>query len=222
MFHEFLLREIALVKFHEIVCITNMAKRSYRLRRRAESQDRTRRKIVDAAVELHQEKGLAATSMNDIAKRAKVGKVTVYRHFPDETALVTACSGQYFRLHPFPDVETWQSIPDPLARLRRGLRDAYAYHRATEPMMERVLAEARDHPLMAPYHVHWDHAADILAEPWSRSTASAGRHGLLKAAIALALSFDTWRLLVRTRNLSDKQAIELMIRLTCDCPPKPA
>jgi AcrR family transcriptional regulator len=194
-----------------------MAKRSYRLRQRAESQGRTRQKIVDAAIELHQTKGLAATTMSDIAARAKVGKVTVYRHFPDEAALVGACSGQYFQQHPFPDLEDWRSIQDAAARLRQGLRDAYAYHRATEPMMTRVLAEARDLPVMVPYHAHWRRAADVLAAAWP--PASARRQALLKAALALALSFDTWRVLVRSQHLTDEQAIELMMRLTCDCQP---
>jgi len=193
-------------------CITNMAKRSYKLRRRAESQGRTRQKIVEAAIDLHQAKGLAATTMSDIAARAKVGKVTVYRHFPDEAALVGACSGQYFERHPLPDPDDWRAIKDAAARLRRGLRDAYRYHRETEPMMTRIMAEARGLPVMEPYHAHWRHSADVLAAAWPQTSAR-GRK-LLKAALALALSFDTWHLLVRTRRLTDDEAIELMMRLT--------
>lgn len=193
-------------------------KRSYRLKRRAESQARTRQKIVDAAIELHQAKGLAATTMADIAEHAEVGKVTVYRHFPDEAALVGACSGQYFERHPFPDPEDWRGIRDPSERLRRGLHDVYTYHRATEPMLTRVLAEARDLPVMAPYHAHWQHAAEVLAAAWPPSFR---RKAPLKAALALALGFDTWRLLVRAHGLTDDQAIELMTRLTRDCGPEP-
>ena len=192
-------------------------KRSYTQKRRAESRDRTREKIVEAAIELHQTKGLAATSMRDIAECAEVGTVTVYRHFPDEAALVGACSSQYFARHPFPDPEAWRAIADPAGRLRRGLRDTYAYHRETEAMIARVLPEARDHPVMAPYHAHWRRAADVLASAWP---APLRRTPLLKAALALALSFDTWRLLVRERRLGDARAIDLVARLTCDCRPK--
>lgn len=155
--------------------------------------------------------------MSDIAGRAQVGKVTVYRHFPDEAALVGACSGQYFQRHPFPDLESWRSIDDPAERLRQGLRDTYAYHRATERMMSRVLGEARDLPITAPYHKHWRRAVDVLASGWPAR--SVRRQALLKAALALALSFDTWRLLVHVRGLTDEQAIKLMLRLTCDCEP---
>ncbi len=208
--------EIFLVKFREIACIVNIMKRTYRLKRRAETQGRTRRKIVDAAIELHQSKGLAATTVGDIAERAKVGKVTVYRHFPDEAALVGACGGQYFQRHPLPDIEDWRRIGDASERLRRGLRDTYRYHRETEAMMNRILAEARGFPIMAPYHAHWRRAADILADPWS---ASARDKAPLNAALALALAFDTWHLLVQAQFLTDDRAIELMMRLTRDCPP---
>lgn len=186
--------------------------RSYRLKRRAERQDETRQRIVDAAVELHQTKGLTATTISDIAELANVGRVTVYRHFPDEESLVGACSGQYFERHPLPDPTPWASIPDATARLRRGLRETYAYHRETEPMMSKVIADARDLPIMAPYHAHWRRAAEILAAAWPAKDRSKS----LRAALGLALSFDTWRTLIRDQGLTDIQAIELMLRLTGD------
>ena len=84
--------------------------------------------------------------------------------------------------------------------------------------MAHVLADARDHEVMAPYHAYWHRAADVLAV--RARAAGAGRS--LRAAIALALSFDTWRTLVREQGLTDEQAVELMVRLTCDCGPEPA
>jgi hypothetical protein len=41
---------------------------------------------------------------------------------------------------------------------------------------------------------------------------------LLRAGIALALTFDTWRTVVREQGLDDDQAVELMVRLGCDQP----
>jgi AcrR family transcriptional regulator len=188
-------------------------KRSYHLKRRADSQSRTRQKIVDATIELHQAKGLKATTMNDIAERAQVGKVTVYRHFPDDESLVQACSGQYFQRHPFPDLEDWRAIDDASERLRRGLNDTYDYHEATAPMMTRVLAEARHLPIMEPYHTYWKRAADVLAAGWS---VAGRRRTLLKSGLALAVSFDTWRTLVQEQQLTNAQAIELMMKLIRD------
>ena len=188
--------------------------RPYRLKQRAERHDQTRQRIIEAAIELHQTIGPAATTVTDIAERAQVGRVTVYRHFPDEPTLARACSGLYFERHPAPDPDRWRAIADPVERLRTGLSETYAHHRATEAMISHVLADARDHPVMAPYHVHWRRAADILAAGWR---VRGRRRTMLRAGIALALSFDTWRTLIREQHLDDDQAVELMVRLTCDC-----
>ena len=188
--------------------------RSYQLKRRAARQAQTRQRIIEAAIELHQTIGPAATTVSEIAERAEVGRVTVYRHFPDEPSLARACSGQYFERHPFPDPDRWHVVTDPVERLRTGLREAFAYHRATEAMISHVLADARDHPVVTPYHDHWRHATEVLAEPWRLR---GRRRALLRGGIALALSFDTWRTLTREQRLSDNQAVELMLRLTCDC-----
>jgi AcrR family transcriptional regulator len=185
-------------------------RRSYQMKRRAEAQDRTRQKIVDATIELHQSKGLAATTVGDIADRAGVGKVTVYRHFPDDGALVEACSGQYFERHPFPDLESWRKIANRYQRLRRGLRDTFRYHQETELMMTRVLPEAHNLSIMDPYHAHWQRAVEILAEPW---TAGGRDKAMLQAGLALAVAFETWHLLVRVQRLTNAQAIELMMRV---------
>jgi AcrR family transcriptional regulator len=189
--------------------------RSYELKQRAERQAETRHRIVEAAVDLHQSLGPAATTVSDVAERAGVGRVTVYRHFADETELLRACSGHYFERHPAPDPERWRALEDPTERLRTGLRETYAYHRSTEEMMIGALADLRDHEVMEPYYAHWQRAAEVLLEPWR---ARGRRRTLLRAGIALALTFDTWRQLVRELGLAEEQAIELALRLAADTP----
>ena len=68
--------------------------------------------------------------------------------------------------------------------------------------------------MLTPYHAHWRHAADVLTKPWRER---GRRRTLLRAGIAVALSFDTWRTLTREQQLTDGQALEVMLRLTCDC-----
>jgi len=184
--------------------------RKYELKSRAEQQQQTRQRIVEAAVALHQTKGILATSMADVAERAQVGRATVYRHFPDELALAKACSGQYFADHPLPDIESWPRISDPWERLRTGLSETYAYHRKTRAMMSCVLADARDHPVVLPYHAHWHRGAQILANAWTSQGAARHRR---EAAINVALSFDTWRMLAVDYGLEDAAAVELMAKL---------
>jgi AcrR family transcriptional regulator len=190
--------------------------RPYTLKRRAERQDATRQRIVNATIELHQTIGPTATTISEIAERAGVGRVTVYRHFPDELTLARACSGQYLERNPPPDPERWKAIANAEERLRTALRETYAYHHATKQMFSHVLADARDHPVMAPYHEHWRHAADVLLEPWPVRGRQRRR---LRAAIALALSFDTWRTLNQEQGLTDPQAADLMLGLAHPCNP---
>jgi AcrR family transcriptional regulator len=68
-----------------------VAERKYLMRKRAEGQDATRERIVEATAALHYEQGVAATSYIQIAERAGVGPATVYRHFPTLGSLVMAC-----------------------------------------------------------------------------------------------------------------------------------
>jgi AcrR family transcriptional regulator len=188
----------------------NHVTRAYELKQRAERQEQTRQRIIEAAIELHQTLGPARTTVTDIADRAGVSRLTVYRHFPDELALGMACSGLYWELHPLPDPEAWRSFPTLAGRLRAALEETYAYHRQTEPMMSHALADSADTPIMQPYHEHWRHAAAVVAK--------AGPHGdpgdpMLRAAVGHALAFGTWRSLTRDQELTDREAIELMLRL---------
>jgi AcrR family transcriptional regulator len=189
--------------------------RKYRLKRRAERQDDTRQRIVDAALELHQTIGPAATTVSDIAARAGVGRVTVYRHFPDELTLFRACSGSYLQRNPLPDPERWHEIAEPLQRLRSALVEVYEYHRTHEAIFTHVLADVRDHEVMTPYHAHWERAADVLVAPWR---ARGRRRALLRAGVGLALSFDAWRSLVRDHGLINDHAVEVALRLAIDLP----
>jgi hypothetical protein len=57
---------------------------------------------------------------------------------------------------------------------------------------------------MAPCHEFWDNAADLLTAAWHLR---GRRRARLKAAIALALTFETRRTLTREQQLGDDQAI---------------
>ena len=90
--------------------------RKYELKKRAERQEETRRRIVEAAIQLHRTKGPARTTFSDIAALAGVQRHTLYRYFPDERAMGLACSGLHFELNPPPDPAAWEAIADPAGR----------------------------------------------------------------------------------------------------------
>ena len=66
-------------------------KRKYELKRRAEKQADTRRRIVEATVMLHSTVGPSRTRVTDIARKAGIQRATFYRHFPDELSLYKEC-----------------------------------------------------------------------------------------------------------------------------------
>jgi AcrR family transcriptional regulator len=58
----------------------------------------TRRRIVDAAMALHAERGSRATSWDDIASKSGVSRATIYHHFPSLDKLVPDCAQVAFEL----------------------------------------------------------------------------------------------------------------------------
>src|SRR4051794_16273402 len=103
-------------------------KRPYRMKRRAELEEQTRRRITESAVALHEEVGPAQTTISAIAERTGVRRSTVYRHFPDEDALFAACSSHWRAANPPPDPRSWPSIEDPPGRTRAVLPGLYPFY----------------------------------------------------------------------------------------------
>lgn len=196
-----------------------MARRKYELKRRAEQQEETRQKIVEATVHLHETVGAAGATISAIAEQAGVERLTVYRHFPDERSLLTACTGHYLALNPPPDPSAWAAIPNAEEALRTALAEIYAYHRQTEAMMNSAQRDMTTLPilreLLVPLFDYWDGVRDLLASKFATRFATKGgdAHELLRAAIGLAVDFVTWRSLIRRQGLDDSQAIEAMMTM---------
>lgn len=189
--------------------------RTYELKQRAERQRETRRRIVEAAVELHRTVGPAQTTVKAIAERAGVTRPTVYAHFPDDRSLLEACSGKVRETVPPPDPAAWRSIADPARRLEAALRDLYGYYERLEPLLDNVQRDAATMPLVAEmnaYRVRYlEEARDLLLEAWSKRRG--GPRARLRRAIGHALEFRTWQSLVRRQGCSTGEAVRLMLAL---------
>ncbi len=185
--------------------------RPYRMTRRAELEDETRRRITESTVALHEELGPARTSISAIAERAGVRRSTVYRHFPDEAALFAACSSHWRAANPPPDPRAWTAIEDPAERTETALRDLYAFYGRTERMYASLL---RDEPLvpivqrlLGDFHGFLRAIQDILMAGRGLRGRAATR---TRAAIGHALAFPTWRSLARGQELAEDDAVALM------------
>ena len=188
-------------------------KRPYRLKERAESQERTRRRITEAAVELHGSVGPARTSISAIADRAGVQRTTVYRHFPDEDSLFASCAAHWAAANPPPDLDAWKRIADPGDRLRTGLEELYAYFRSAEEMLVNVIRDGESvEGLRGPRAARLAYIA-AAREVLVRGRPERGRRReRVKAAVGHAIDFGTWRSLARGQGLDDAGAVELMVR----------
>jgi AcrR family transcriptional regulator len=190
-----------------------MAKsRTYELKQRAERQEETRRRIVEAAVELHSTVGPARTTVTAIAERAGVTRPTVYAHFPDDRSLLQACSGHVRETVPPPDATAWGEISDPVERVEAALRDLYRYYERLEPLLENVQRDAELMPIVAEmnaYRVRYlEEARDLLLDAWSPRPRERAR---LRRAIGHALEFGTWQSLVRRQGCRRGEAVQLML-----------
>lgn len=189
-------------------------KRSYRKKRRAELEAQTRLRITESTVELHGTLGPSRTSISAVAERAGVRRSTVYRHFPDETALFSACTAHWTAANPPPDLAAWAAIKAPDDRLRSALEELYAYYRRTQQMMDNLHRDETTVPIVKQLFGGF---RGYLAA--ARETLMYGRRARgptrerVRAVIGHALAFPTWRSLACEQELDDLLAADLMRRL---------
>jgi AcrR family transcriptional regulator len=185
-------------------------KRRYELKTRAAGQEDTRRRIVQATMELHQQVGPAKTTIAEVARRAGVNRVTVYNHFPEESDLVAACQGHFMSLHPPHDLADELAIEDPAERLHAVLRALYPSYREREQMAVKVLRDRSAVPALDSLLARTlDPAQDALTDALASGL---GRKRRTRALVALALDFWTWHRLAH-EGLSDSDAADLMAEL---------
>jgi len=182
--------------------------RTYTLGRRAEQQAETRRRIVEAAVDLHGTVGPSATTVTMVAERAGVQRHTLYAHFPDERALLLACSALSLERSPLPDPERWRAIEDRAKRLAAGLGEAYGWYERNADLAACVLRDAEHHALTR-------EIAALRFGPYLAACEAVLGLGLgarQRALLRLALGFHTWRSLVRDSGLTRSAAVAALVQ----------
>jgi AcrR family transcriptional regulator len=171
--------------------------RKYELRERAEHMAETRRRIVEAAVDLHTSIGPASTSISAIAERAGVQRHTLYAHFPDTDALFRACSAHWRALHPVPDVRGLE-LPAALSAL-------YGWYEQVGGALAVLSRDAAMYPeIWSGQQRAFAKMAEDLARPL-------GRGKLVRAAVGHALALETWRSLTLREGLTRAQAVDAML-----------
>jgi AcrR family transcriptional regulator len=186
--------------------------RKYELKARAESQERTRQEIAEAAAGLHEEVGPAETTVAEIARRAGVSRLTVYKHFPDNASLYPACSAHYLSEHPLPDFAAALAPADPADRVGSLLRTVYGdWYRESRQMIRNLLRDRGSDPALDEFmRGNSDVALAGLADALTVGFGLEGDRGArLHALIRVALDFWTWERLTG-EGMDDASAAELM------------
>jgi AcrR family transcriptional regulator len=186
--------------------------RKYELKARAEKQAETRRRIVEATSALHEEVGPARTTVAEIARRAGVQRLTVYNNFPNETELFAACGEHSMAKNPPPDPSAALALDSPARRLYGVLGPLYLWYRHSARGVENLQRDRLVMPALdAVMRIRMDHSLSSLANTLANGFAPEGRSAKsVRAAIALALDFWTWRRLAG-EGISDEDAAALMV-----------
>jgi AcrR family transcriptional regulator len=177
-------------------------RRQYTLGKRADARDATRRQIVEATMACHQERGILATTLRDIARRAGVSPGTVLNHFPRMTELVHACGELTAATWPFPGDEVLAG--------RTALEDrvralAIALYRAWDtpfaPIFPRLQLERAEVPALDA----WFSDVEARHHALVRAALPVGASDAHRALAYALTSFPTWRTLT-SEGLTTEEA----------------
>jgi AcrR family transcriptional regulator len=116
--------------------------RPYRLGRRQAAVDRTRARILKAARALLVARGGGALSIEAVARRARVTRVTVYQRFGSRSKLLEALFDDLARQGGMWDLADAFRQPDPQAALARFVAIFARFWTAHRPIHRRLLALA--------------------------------------------------------------------------------
>jgi AcrR family transcriptional regulator len=172
----------------------------------------TRSRILEATIALSFEKGPLATTMGEIALRAGVERVTLYRHFGDERALHRAAALLCKERYPPPAAAPLRDIRDPKARAERALTALYAHWERMAPLVRPILRDADVAPQRFSLELRDRYVQDIRDAVLAAFPATARRRAELRDAVRHAFEFRTWDSLSRG-GFTRGRAVALMTRL---------
>ncbi|HXG26432.1 MAG TPA: TetR/AcrR family transcriptional regulator [Candidatus Binatia bacterium] len=124
-----------------------MAPRTYNLGRRAEAATATRERILEAALALYHERGVAATTLAEVARRADVSRGTILHHFGSADGLLDAVLNQVVTGLDYPDERVQAGAATQDERIRRYVDAMFRFYVRSEadwPAFSRDL----DHPVV--------------------------------------------------------------------------
>ena len=138
------------------------------------------------------ERGPLSTTMGQIAERAGVERVTLYRHFGDERGLHRAAAQYGLERFRPPDPAALREIDDPLRRTAAALERLYAHWDRMGPMVRPILRDAELAPDRVSLRLRDEYVEAIRKVVLSGFPAGIRRRRDLRDAVRHAFDFRTW------------------------------
>jgi AcrR family transcriptional regulator len=157
---------------------------------RADSALQTREALLNAGLDIAEQHGLAAMSVNRVVAAAGVAKGTFYVHFPDRGAFLNALHQRFHELVLGAVAQAMAAVPPGRTRLRRGMEtylDVCLEHHGVKAL----LLEARNDPsvsgrVAARTALFAAHAEpDLLAMGWPDAASAARLVVAMSAELSL-------------------------------------
>ena len=187
-----------------------MTPRKYTMDKRKAAVEETRRRIVEATLALHAEKGAFGTSWQDIAKRADVSVGTVYKHFPSLDELVPACGELVFAISRPPSLEDAPQIFAGASsleeRLGRLVSEFFDFYERGEPYLE-IDFQERQLPAVQEWEAHMRATREGLARKALRPLLEPGERTV--RALSALIDFPFFKSF-RRHDISKAEAEEIV------------
>lgn len=197
-----------------------MSKRDYRLGKRADQMEETRRQILDAGRELFKREGFHQVSVTEIAEKASVTRATVYNHFQSKTGVLLALLEELERRAEIHRLADHLQQPDPVQALRDFLRDHCRFWAADVLVFRNVFSLSAFDPELNEAKTQKDRDRKASIAYLVRRLATAGRlHPDVTTqraidAIWLLTHFETFDFLYRAGKREVKEIAEILVTMS--------
>lgn len=124
-----------------------MTPRKYSMENRAALAAATRERILDAALACYRERGIGATSLQAVARRAEVSAATVLNHFGGADELARVVVGRLAADLVIPDDSGWPEAGRS-PRVRRLVREMFSFYDRSAPWFEIFRTELGVDPVL--------------------------------------------------------------------------
>lgn len=188
--------------------------RSYNSEKRKQLENEMRQRIVKATVKLHADKGAAATSYKDIAKKADVAIPTVYKHFPELSNLLYACTRHAAMLAPVQSEDAFTGIPSLRERVAALVHMRCKAHAYFHPWLrwggERVIPEVisllQDDGVMA---------RNLILKAFSPAYPKGNAPKEIMSMTLVLIGYHTWASLHANGGITQKQIETYLTNSIC-------